>query len=441
MRAAGRRSSANRRWGEFCLFAPGASTQPERHDASHETDTQEYNGGSPPAQATNTTAPTEEDLSIPTFLRRNPDGTADGNAAAPPEATDTTASTETSGTNAAPEETGTETPPEGTKTETTTKRWRQRKGRFQYQSAPPQAATGATAPRVNYTVKDLIDEGKALRAKADKLDGEQDDIQDRLGEIAHEIVCEQKWGNKLKLTTYAKAIGYDSCAVLRRYMSVHRAYRDIPWREFRPEGLIPYGVRRALQAHEDREAILRTNPNITLKEARNEMRDYNKKKNGGDDEDNERDKGNTDWDKHTAGWYRDFIDKCTKCRGAIIDVKAVPPENKRPLLNVEFDLLSVPEELGQALLKFVVDMRQLRTQEQEWEQAAEDPPTPSRAEPPPGKPDEPSKKKPSKKKQAEAAVLKAVAEEAGLSVDKARAAVRVFKQHKQQSRQTRRSAA
>jgi hypothetical protein len=332
------------------------------------------------------------------------DATDTGTPTEATDATDTVASapTETSETDAPAEETGIETPPEGTKTETTTKRCRRRKDRFQYRPAPPPTdtaappavtngsapsqATEATAPpgSANYTFQDVIDEGKALRAKAEKIDDEQGEIQDRLGEIAHEIVYEQKWGNKLKLTAYAKLIDYDSCAVLRRYMSVHRAWHDIPWREFRPQGPILYAVRRALQGHPQRADILRANPNLTPSEARKEMRDYNKKLKGGedDDTDNEPDKGNADWDKHTAGWYSDFIDKCTKFRGWIIDVKAVPPERKRALLNVEFDLLSVPEEIAEALLKFVADMRLLHTQEEDWNSGEEDAPPTDVASPP-----------------------------------------------------------
>jgi hypothetical protein len=47
------------------------------------------NDRAPPAQATGVAAPTD-DLSTPDFLRRNPDGTTDGNGAAPPDATNKT---------------------------------------------------------------------------------------------------------------------------------------------------------------------------------------------------------------------------------------------------------------------------------------------------------------------------------------------------------------
>jgi hypothetical protein len=128
---------------------------------------------------------------------------------------------------------------------------------------------------------EAVSKGKELVAKLKELDGEQTQLQWRLGELADKATTEAKedkknYGNRT-LPKFAEAIGIVPCT-LGRYRDVYRAWKGIyaPGRELRAS----YSVMRALADHEGREQIVKDNPDLTQGEAREIMRAYNEQKAG-----------------------------------------------------------------------------------------------------------------------------------------------------------------
>jgi len=90
----------------------------------------------------------------------------------------------------------------------------------------------------------------------------------RLGELADRV--EPKYGDKT-LAKFAIAIGL-SVATVSRCRSVYRAWKKIKIKGPSPKS----GVLHALATHPAKEEIIKTNPKLTVREARTLMRDYRK---------------------------------------------------------------------------------------------------------------------------------------------------------------------
>jgi hypothetical protein len=101
-----------------------------------------------------------------------------------------------------------------------------------------------------------ISRGKALVAKQDVLEKQQDGIQWEFGKLADEV--ETDYGNDA-LGAFAKKIGFKRAkCTLERWRDV---YRDWAAANLAP-GQISYSVQRVLQTHPDRVAIVAESPDI-----------------------------------------------------------------------------------------------------------------------------------------------------------------------------------
>ena len=118
-----------------------------------------------------------------------------------------------------------------------------------------------TPPTDTIPYDQAVAEGKKILADAERG-------QWRLGELAHNV--EKGYGER-KLAKFAEAIGVAPCTLLR-YRDVYRAWKDIcaPGRKSISD--IPYSVLRELAGHKEREKIIHKDPNITKREAREEVR-------------------------------------------------------------------------------------------------------------------------------------------------------------------------
>jgi len=120
-----------------------------------------------------------------------------------------------------------------------------------------------TPPTDTIPYDQAVAEGKKILADAERG-------QWRLGELAHNV--EKGYGER-KLAKFAEAIGVAPCTLLR-YRDVYRAWKDIcaPGRKSISD--IPYSVLRELAGHKEREKIIHKDPNITKREAREEVRKF-----------------------------------------------------------------------------------------------------------------------------------------------------------------------
>jgi len=109
--------------------------------------------------------------------------------------------------------------------------------------------------------QDAVLEGKEILKQIDAAERGQL----RLGELAAKL--ETVYGDRT-LAKFAVDLGIAKCT-LARYRDVYRAWRDIsaPGRES-----VSYAVLRELATHPDREEIIRKDPNITKREAHDQMR-------------------------------------------------------------------------------------------------------------------------------------------------------------------------
>ena len=127
--------------------------------------------------------------------------------------------------------------------------------------------TDTTAPA------EIIPFAKGL-AEGKKILAEIEDVRERghfrLGEIADKI--ETKYGDR----THAKlAEGWNIAPLcFKRYLSVYRAWKG---KNIGAPGapIVPYSVLRELAGLEDREQIIRDNPNMTRREAEQLRREFN----------------------------------------------------------------------------------------------------------------------------------------------------------------------
>jgi hypothetical protein len=86
----------------------------------------------------------------------------------------------------------------------------------------------------------------------------------QLGRIAHQL--ESKYGDKT-LERFAGDIGIDD-GTLKSYRTTYKAWKDLP---VRPKS---YSVARVLNRHPDRAEIIQDNPDITVKEAEEKVREW-----------------------------------------------------------------------------------------------------------------------------------------------------------------------
>jgi hypothetical protein len=107
---------------------------------------------------------------------------------------------------------------------------------------------------------DVVTEIKRIVAVGDSNDW-------RLGELADR--CEPKYGDKT-LAKLAKAIGGIAACTLERRRSVYRRWKEIPAAP--PKS---FAVAQELAAHPDRGKIIEEKPNITTREARKLMSEWN----------------------------------------------------------------------------------------------------------------------------------------------------------------------
>jgi hypothetical protein len=196
------------------------------------------------------------------------------------------------------------------------------------------AAADAAAPITTTTnnnniiipFDEAVAEGKDIVAKLGELDGEQTQLQLRLGELADKATTEAKEEKKnygcRTLAKFAEAIGMVPCT-LGRYRDVYRAWVK---QGIRAPGRVSYSVMRALADHKDREQLVKDNPELTQGEARKIARDYKERKAGkGNKPENKPEEVSADqWSKDKGRWFKQLVKDANKLLGAA-DIGPVSP--------------------------------------------------------------------------------------------------------------------
>jgi hypothetical protein len=175
---------------------------------------------------------------------------------------------------------------------------------------PATADTNESVERIAFD--DAVAEGKAILAKIE--DAQRGQL--RLGELAHKIV-HPTYGDRT-LAKFAKELGIAPCT-LKRYRDVYRAWEG----KISAPGRLSYAVLRELATHDDREQIIRDNPNMSKREAQELMRRYRRAAKGEAEETAEAAKAD-DWLKNNKKWFAKvvalandatdaaaFMDQCT----------------------------------------------------------------------------------------------------------------------------------
>ena len=134
-----------------------------------------------------------------------------------------------------------------------------------------QVPTATSNYRIPY--EDAVAEGKDIIKKMDDHQMRLGELQTRLGELADRI--DQTKYRDRTLAKFAKAIGYQACT-LKRHRSVYRAWEGAGKKA---PGL-SYAVRRELQNHPERVAIVKKKPTITKREAQELMREWKQQHEG-----------------------------------------------------------------------------------------------------------------------------------------------------------------
>src|SRR6516225_7986759 len=148
-----------------------------------------------------------------------------------------------------------------------------------------------TPPTDTIPYDQAVAEGKKILADAERG-------QWRLGELAHNV--EKGYGER-KLAKFAEAIGVAPCTLLR-YRDVYRAWKDIcaPGRKSISD--IPYSVLRELAGHKEREKIIHKDPNITKREAREEVRKFK-----GTAKEKQQQEQENEWLRDNRRWLKDLV--------------------------------------------------------------------------------------------------------------------------------------
>jgi hypothetical protein len=198
----------------------------------------------------------------------------------------------------------------------------------------PSAAASGPVGCIKYD--DAVAEGKEIIANIEAA--QRDQL--RLGELAHEV--HTKYGDRT-LANFAKEIGISKCT-LERYRNVYRAYEG----KLAPGPIsVSYAVLRELQKHPERDQIIRAQPHLTKREAREVMLKFkgtpkNKQKQ------NEKDQ----WLRDNQKWFRDLVkaaNEATRVAG-IVDLDDNEQLNKL-LGAVNPDSLKYVRDGGQMLLR------------------------------------------------------------------------------------------
>jgi hypothetical protein len=164
-----------------------------------------------------------------------------------------------------------------------------------------QAKTNGGVPADTSTQAEVIpfdkavSEGKEIVARINTRHEDTERDHFRLGEIADKVETKYKDRTQARLAT---ELGI-SPSCLKRYCSVYRAWKGINIGAPGPQ-CVSYSVRRELATHPEREEIVRANPNITKRQAQQEMRklkgaDKEQKKGATGDQEPE-------WARDTRGW-------------------------------------------------------------------------------------------------------------------------------------------
>jgi hypothetical protein len=174
-----------------------------------------------------------------------------------------------------------------------------------------------------------VSEGKEILARAE---GDQM----RLAELADGI--EPRYGDQT-LERFAREIGVAACTLKRR-RSVYRAWKDIG-----APAPQCYAVAQELATHPDRANIIRTNPDITKRQARQIMRERQRA---------EVVAAPRDWRRNEwRRWFQAVVQLATKAirDGAVAD-QPVAPEVRQILREViEPHLLQTLRDGGEALIR------------------------------------------------------------------------------------------
>ena len=200
--------------------------------------------------------------------------------------------------------------------------------------------------------QDAVLEGKEILKQIDAAERGQL----RLGELAAKL--ETVYGDRT-LAKFAVDLGIAKCT-LARYRDVYRAWRDIsaPGRES-----VSYAVLRELATHPDREEIIRKDPNITKREAHDQMR----KLKGTAKEKQEQEE---EWLKHNHKWFKDLVALANEAsRMADVTDQCTSEQLDNLLQAVDPDLLMYVRGAGKRLVALADNLEQLLEEEEAAEQA------------------------------------------------------------------------
>ena len=139
-------------------------------------------------------------------------------------------------------------------------------------------ATDTAAPAAIIPFEDAVRECKQIRARIEGRNEDTERDHFRIGEIADKVQTKYKDRTHAELAKRSN-IAY-SC--LKRYLSVYRAWKGTPFGAPGPQS-VSYSVLRELATLEDREQIIRDNPNMTRREAEKLRRERNGKGKGNRD--------------------------------------------------------------------------------------------------------------------------------------------------------------
>jgi hypothetical protein len=135
---------------------------------------------------------------------------------------------------------------------------------------PPKAIDTSAAP---IPFDEAVERGKDLFAKMDALHEADALIQFLVGEIADKVEPKLN-GEENTLAELAKGLGRE-CETVRRYRSFYRAWKGSSIWATWPSPSFKFSLLREIATHPNREQLLRDNPNMTVREARELRRALN----------------------------------------------------------------------------------------------------------------------------------------------------------------------
>lgn len=228
-----------------------------------------------------------------------------------------------------------------------------------------QIAADTSAPTDTIDYDAAVREGKEIVLEIEAAERGQL----RLGELADNL--EPKYGDRT-LSKYATEIDVAKCT-LDRYRTVWRAWKANLAPGPNSISPPPYAVCRELAAHpEFIEQIIRENPNISKREARNKMRNLlHDKKEKAEVAQEE------DWGKHNRRWFQEICTLANDAlRAALVVIaedkkEAATPEQLRRLAKVvDPHLLPTVRNAGKALVKLADYLDELVEEPQQERRSA-----------------------------------------------------------------------